>query len=99
RLHDLTGAVVVLKGPTTVIAGPGGSLAVSSRGHPGMASGGTGDVLAGLIGAQLAAPGERTVFQRVCVAVFVHGVAGERASGRFGHALVANDLVEEIAPA
>ncbi len=99
RLHELTGAVVVLKGPTTVVAGPDGSLAVSSRGHPGMASGGTGDVLAGLIGAQLAAPGERSVFQRVCVAVFVHGVAGERASGRFGHALVANDLVEEIAPA
>lgn len=99
RLQELTGAVVVLKGPTTVIAGPGRQAAVSSRGHPGMASGGSGDVLAGLIGAHLAAPGSLSAFERACTAVFVHGVAGERASGRFGHALVASDIVDEIGPA
>lgn len=50
------GSIVVLKGPATVIASPTGRVAVSTRGGPELASGGTGDVLAGAIGALLAAP-------------------------------------------
>ncbi|HZJ08132.1 MAG TPA: NAD(P)H-hydrate dehydratase [Trueperaceae bacterium] len=118
RLAETTGATVVLKGPTTVIAKPGGGAAVSSRGHRGMAAGGTGDVLAGLLGALLAAPtgnGEGgspqhrggdasgrdavspvNLFERACLAVFVHGVAGERAARALGNALIANDLVDEL---
>lgn len=56
QLAEAYGAVVVLKGPTTVIAAPGGSVAASTRGSPALASGGTGDVLAGLLGALLAKP-------------------------------------------
>lgn len=89
------GATVVLKGATTVVRHPDGRSAVSWRGHPGMASGGTGDVLAGFLGALLAAPGNDP-FLRACLAVWAHGVAGERAAARFGSSLVASDLVEEL---
>jgi NAD(P)H-hydrate epimerase len=96
-LCGLTGSIVVLKGPTTVVAAPDGRRAVSTRGHPGMASGGTGDVLAGLLGALTAtAHSEATVFERACLAVFVHGVAGERAAARHGDSLVASDLADEL---
>jgi NAD(P)H-hydrate epimerase len=117
RLSQLSGAVVVLKGPTTVIAAPDGQTAVSTRGHPGMASGGTGDVLAGLLGALTstlavteddAGPGPNvaaadgslwttTLFQRASLAVFAHGVAGERAAARHGDSLLASDLADELA--
>src|SRR5690606_21853731 len=56
-LAEDTEAVVALKGATTVVAAPDGREAVSDSGHPGLAGGGTGDVLAGAIGALLAAPG------------------------------------------
>jgi len=95
-----SGAIVVLKGATTVIAEPGGEVAVSCRGHPGMAAGGTGDVLAGLIGALSATAGsQQELFERSCLAVYLHGTAGELAAKRQGNALVADDLVAEIGPA
>jgi ADP-dependent NAD(P)H-hydrate dehydratase / NAD(P)H-hydrate epimerase len=112
-LAERFGAVVVLKGATTVVRAPDGAEGVSLRGHPGMASGGTGDALAGLLGALLAAPPDPnvpgrepsqatpdrasdTVFQRACLAVWLHGVAGERAAARWGNGLVASDLIDEI---
>jgi len=110
RLSERSGAIVVLKGPTSVIAAPDGRLAVSTRGHPGMASGGTGDVLAGLIGALTAArdgsvapptgqgvEGRGDTFERACLAVFVHGIAGERAAQAHGNSLLASDLVDQVA--
>lgn len=91
------GAVVVLKGATTVIAAPDGRLAVSERGHPGMAAGGTGDVLAGVLGAVLApAGGREEAFERACAAVWLHGVAGEVAARRHGIGLVASDVAEGL---
>src|SRR5690606_31048818 len=98
RLAAATDAIVVLKGPTTVVARPDGEAALSSRGHPGMASGGTGDVLAGLIGALTATTkSPRELFERTCLAVFMHGVAGENAAARLGDSLLAGDVVEELA--
>lgn len=94
-LTAATGAITVLKGPTTVIVAPDGREAVSDRGHPGMASGGTGDVLAGTLGALLAAPGGEP-FERCCLAVFAHGRAGEVASEARGAALIASDLVDVL---
>lgn len=97
RLAEQVGATVVLKGPTTVIVEPGGRMAVSVRGDPAMASGGTGDVLAGVLGALLAAPGGRErLFERACAGVWLHGVAGELAAARAGVGLVATDLAEEL---
>lgn len=105
-LSERFGAVVVLKGATTVVRAPDGAEAVSDRGHPGMAAGGTGDALSGLLGALLAAPMRpagatedtpaASAFDRACLAVWVHGDAGERAAARYGNALVASDLIEEI---
>lgn len=92
-LTQATGAITVLKGATTVIVTPDGREAVSARGHPGMASGGTGDVLAGVLGALLAAPGG-DAFERCCLAVFAHGRAGEVAAEARATGLVASDLVD-----
>ncbi len=89
------GAVAVLKGATTVIAEPGGRVWVSTSGHPGMATGGAGDVLAGMIGAWLANADDLT--KRTAAAVYVHGLAGERAARRYGDGLVAGDLADAFA--
>lgn len=88
--------IVVLKGAQTVIAAPDGHVAVSPFTVPALATAGSGDVLAGLIGALLAqgaAP-----FDAACLGVYLHGRAGERLSFRFGDAgLAASDLPVEIA--
>lgn len=88
--------VVVLKGARTVIAAPDGSVAVAPFENPALASGGTGDVLAGTIGSLLAqglAP-----FAAARLGVYLHGLAGETVRHRFGDAgLLASDLPDEIA--
>ncbi len=92
QLAETFGAIAVLKGSSTVLAAPDGRVAVSAQGHPGMATGGTGDVLAGMLGAFLASEGD--LFGRACAAVYLHGKAGEQAAGRYGYGLVASDLLE-----
>lgn len=94
-LTQATGALTVLKGASTVIVTPDGREAVSARGHPGMASGGTGDVLAGVLGALLAAP-DGDAFERCCLAIFAHGRAGEVAAEARATGLVASDLVDVL---
>lgn len=97
ELADRLGVTVVLKGPTTVVRAPDGRVAVSERGHPAMAAGGTGDVLAGVLGAVLAAPGpHRGAFERASAAVWLHGVAGELAARRHGLGMVATDLADAL---
>ena len=90
------GQVVVLKGARTVIAAPDGGLAVARFVNPAMATGGTGDVLAGTIGSLLAqglAP-----FDAARLGVQLHGLAGEAIRERLGDAgLLASDLPIEIA--
>ncbi|MCA9839515.1 MAG: NAD(P)H-hydrate dehydratase [Trueperaceae bacterium] len=92
QLTEVTGATTVLKGATSVIT-HGDEVWVSTRGHPGMATGGTGDVLAGLIGSFVTG-GE--LAKRVAVAVYIHGRAGEAAAQLYGNGLVATDLLEQI---
>ena len=86
------GCVVVLKGPGTIIASPEGRTAVNSSGGPALATGGSGDVLTGIIGASLArglAP-----FEAAIAGVFLHGVAGDMAEAQFGApGAIAGDLV------
>ncbi len=84
-------AIVVLKGASTVIAAPDGRLLISSRGHPGMATAGSGDVLAGLLGAWLATAEDQ--LWRCAAAVYLHGLAGEAAAQTYGDGLLASDLV------
>ncbi|MCX7778214.1 MAG: NAD(P)H-hydrate dehydratase [Armatimonadetes bacterium] len=88
-------AVVVLKGAHTVIASPDGNVYINLTGNPGMASGGTGDVLTGLI-ASLIAQGNKP-FEAASCGVFLHGLAGDMASWDKGEAsLIAGDLIEYL---
>ncbi|MEO1231081.1 MAG: NAD(P)H-hydrate dehydratase [Myxococcota bacterium] len=96
RLADQTGAIAVLKGATTVIAEPNGLVALSTRGNPGLATGGTGDVLVGVIGALLAQGVEPGLAARA--GVELHGLAGDRAAEQLGErAVVASDVVRALA--
>lgn len=89
------GCIVALKGAATVIAAADGRVAVNSSGGPALATGGTGDVLTGMVAACLArglAPYEAAV-----AAVYLHGIAGEVAGERYGApGAVASDVVEAI---
>ena len=90
------GQVVVLKGAKTVIAAPDGAVAVAPFENPALASGGTGDVLAGTIGALLAQGLEP--FAAARLGVYLHGLAGETVRERLGDAgLLASDLPDPIA--
>jgi len=88
------GAVVVLKGAGTVIADPDGTAYVNPTGNQGMASGGTGDVLAGLIGGLMAQGAE--AFPAAVAAVYIHGLAGDLAAERNARALIAGDLLDKV---
>ncbi len=89
-------ATVVLKGARTVVADPDAPPALVPTGNPGLATGGTGDVLTGLVGALLAGGLPPPAAARV--GAYVHGRAGDLAVRRFGErGLVAGDLGEAIA--
>ena len=89
-------AVVVLKGHRTVIAAPGCPTRINPTGCSGMATGGSGDVLAGMI-VSLAAQG-LPLYDAATAAVYLHGLAGERASARLSeHGMLPSDMLLEIA--
>jgi NAD(P)H-hydrate epimerase len=93
------GVTVVLKGARTVIAHPDGSVAVNTSGNPGMAKGGSGDLLAGLIGGLLAQHPDDP-HRAVEAAVYLHGLAADLAVQRFDeHTLLATDTLAEFSRA
>ena len=94
RLAGDYGTTVVLIGARTVIADPGVVVAVNPTGNPGMASGGMGDALAGMIGSLLAQGIEAT--EAAEVAVFWHGAAADRVSGRGEAGLLASDVIDAL---
>ncbi|MCD7929629.1 MAG: NAD(P)H-hydrate dehydratase [Clostridiales bacterium] len=90
-----TGAVVVLKGHRTLIAGPEGQLCVNTTGNAGMAKGGSGDVLAGLTVSLLAQGMD--AFQAAAAAVWIHGRAGDLCREEMGErAMAPSDLISHF---
>ena len=90
--------IVVLKGAYTAVATPAGQISFNSTGNPGMATGGTGDILTGILTGLLAqgyAPVDAARF-----GVFLHGLAGDlAASAKSMEALIATDLIAQIGSA
>jgi ADP-dependent NAD(P)H-hydrate dehydratase / NAD(P)H-hydrate epimerase len=85
--------IVVLKGHRTIVALPGGAAFVNPTGNAGMATGGTGDILTGLVAGFLAQFPENPA-RAVCAAVFLHGMAGDCARDAVGEqSMVATDLL------
>ncbi|MFZ4463645.1 MAG: NAD(P)H-hydrate dehydratase [Bacteroidales bacterium] len=92
------GFIIVLKGAHTCISMPDGSCWFNSTGNPGMATGGSGDVLTGLI-LGLLAQGYST-FEASVLGVFLHGLAGDIAVSENGmESLIAGDIVRNIGKA
>ncbi len=100
HIARLLGCVVVLKGARTVVT-DGHQIWISARGHPCMGVGGTGDVLAGIIGSLLAeytSAGALDLFQCAIVGVHAHAIAGERwaASNDATGGMIATELADKI---
>ena len=92
------GVFVVLKGPRTVVATPTGDAWINVTGNPGMATGGTGDVLTGVLCAWIAQLAD--IETASALGVCLHGLAGDLAADDHGHAgLVASDLAHRLGPA
>lgn len=94
-------AITVLKGNNTLVSpleAAREKIYVNSTGNAGMATGGSGDVLAGIISGLLASDGgENSLFEIVCCAVFIHGLCGDIAAEKYGQrAVKAGDLTEML---
>jgi NAD(P)H-hydrate epimerase len=93
REHEL---IVVLKGHRTLVVQPDGEAWVNTTGNPGMATGGTGDILTGMA-AGMIAQNPRNAFVAALAAVHLHGLAGDVMRERVGeHSLVATDLLQGL---
>jgi NAD(P)H-hydrate epimerase len=90
REHDL---IVVLKGHRTLVVQPDGEAWVNTTGNPGMSTGGTGDILTGMVAGMLAQH-PKTPLAAVLAAVHLHGLAGDAMRESVGeHSMVATDLL------
>jgi NAD(P)H-hydrate epimerase len=85
--------IVVLKGNGTLVVQPSGEAWVNTTGNPGMSTGGTGDILTGMVAAMIA-QNPKDAMLAVCAAVHLHGLSGDVMRERLGeHSLVATDLL------
>jgi NAD(P)H-hydrate epimerase len=93
RKHQV---IVVLKGHRTLVAHPGGEVWVNTTGNPGMATGGTGDILTGMVAGMIAQHPKQALLA-VLAAVRLHGLAGDVMRESVGeHSLVATDLLRGL---
>ena len=88
-------AVVVLKGARTVAAAPDGRVLVNPTGNPGLARGGSGDVLSGMTAALLACG--LPAFEAAACAVYLHGAAADRAAAKYGeYGMLPHEILPEL---
>jgi NAD(P)H-hydrate epimerase len=93
REHEL---IVVLKGHRTLVVQPNGEAWVNTTGNPGMSTGGTGDILTGMVAGMLAQHPNDALLA-VCAAVYLHGLAGDVMLESVGeHSMVATDLLRGL---
>ncbi|MCF0150698.1 MAG: bifunctional ADP-dependent NAD(P)H-hydrate dehydratase/NAD(P)H-hydrate epimerase, partial [Firmicutes bacterium] len=94
RLASEYEAIAVLKGHNTLIAAPDEELFISLTGNSGMATAGSGDVLAGILAG---ISGKEASLQKTCMGVYLHGMAGDLAMKKYGRrSLIATDIIEMI---
>ncbi len=99
RFAQEHGVTLVLKGSRTLVAHPDGQVAVNTTGNPGMAKGGSGDVLTGILAAMLAQFPDK-ISQAVEAAVCLHGLAGDIAARRLDeHSMLATDTIASLSRA
>jgi NAD(P)H-hydrate epimerase len=90
-------AHVILKGFHTILATPSGYASINTTGNPGMATGGTGDVLTGILAGLTAQFGVEDWARVLSFGVYLHGLAGDITASRVGEApLIASDLIDAI---
>ena len=90
-----TGAITVLKGAGTLIALPNGRTYMNLTGNPGMARGGSGDILAGMVGSFAAQGMEPSAAARA--AVYLHGLAGDQCAKRFSQqGMMPTDMIARL---
>jgi hydroxyethylthiazole kinase-like uncharacterized protein yjeF len=90
-------AYVILKGHQTIVAAANGQAWINSTGNPGMGTGGTGDVLTGMLAGLTAEYGTKTWWWTLGFGVYLHGLAGDLAAADVGQApLMASDLIRAI---
>jgi ADP-dependent NAD(P)H-hydrate dehydratase / NAD(P)H-hydrate epimerase len=90
--------IMVLKGAFTAIASPEGKIFFNPTGNPGMATGGSGDVLSGIISSLLAQ--NYPPIEAARLGVYLHGLAGDLAAAHLGYeALIAGDIIDHLAQA
>ena len=105
--HDMLGAVsafkrkykgtLVLKDARTVVAGPKKELFINTTGNSGMATGGSGDVLAGIIGGIIAQEPNFDIALKSMTGVYLHGMAGDKAAEELGeYAMTASNIVDGL---
>ncbi len=86
---------LVLKGHKTVVATPDGDVFINPTGNPGMATGGSGDVLSGICAAMTGK--SQDIAQSVKAAVYIHGAAGDLAAEKLSQtAMLPSDIIEEL---
>ncbi len=95
RYAEKWNAVMVLKGSNTVVAAPDGRVCVNPTGNPGLARGGSGDVLAGMTAALLAC--RLPAYEAAACAVYLHGAAADRAAALCGeYGMLPHDILPQL---